>query len=615
MAIHINTEFLKDKLHRNKQGDFDFQRRRHPQWTENYELYRDTVIVNRLTQRQSVNIPLMKETVKTILAGIDDDSKIEYEELDNDEQKQIFFNEYWTWTADQNKLELKDVVDKKQVLLYGRSFWKMNIVDGAFYSEVIDPQDILVDRYCDPTDIETAQHLIHQHIFRNLKDVQNNPLYDQQAVQRIGMQYATEGGLIKAAENTQSMIEKNQRMKDMGDVYADFPEVGETIIELNEHYVKLWDEEKKEFVLHLVTMADQEILLNKPLKEILNIDFFPFVTWADDLERTDFWSDAWGDVVRTPNKILNAYFSQMVENRTMRNFGMNYYDSTMQGFVPQSFEPQPWGWVPIPVPEGKKIADVFQKVDIPDLGRDSLDEMQFIIDLVERATAATDIQKGEPNKDEITLGEVKLLAANAQQRISSMSKFYRQARREFGDKWQRMVTANSDKLKPVKVFKKSYKGKMFSQDISPKDWKSEVGYNVRVVNSSEQDQKNLDTVQKLGAIKQLYPHNIPLARILEEKLLDVANVSPEQKKEVMDFEKQAAKQAQAQAQPGQTAPSVSISFKDLPPAGKIQAAKEAGINLGPQDFGQAPQQPQPGQAPNPAQQPQAVTSPPQPTYA
>jgi hypothetical protein len=244
----------------------------------------------------------------------------------------------------------------------------------------------------------------------------------------------------------------------------------------------------------------------------------------------------------------------MVENRTMRNFGMNYYDSSgMQGFAPQSFEPQPWGWVPIPVPEGKNLADVYQKVEIPDL-KDSMDEMQFIIDLVERATAATDIQKGEPNKDEITLGEVKLLAANAQQRISSMSKFYRQARKEFGEKWQKLVMANADKLKAVKVFKKSYKGKMFSKDLKPGDWKSESGYNVRVVQQAEQDQKNLDTVQKLGAIKQLYPNNIPLARILEEKLLDIANVSPEQKKEVMDFEKQAAQQPQPGQQPGQAQP-------------------------------------------------------------
>jgi hypothetical protein len=44
------------------QTELDADRRRrkhwHSQWTENYQLYRDTVIINRLTQRQSVNVPL-----------------------------------------------------------------------------------------------------------------------------------------------------------------------------------------------------------------------------------------------------------------------------------------------------------------------------------------------------------------------------------------------------------------------------------------------------------------------------------------------------------------------------------------------------------------------------
>jgi hypothetical protein len=36
---------------RNIQSAAQYRERRHPQWTENYRLYRDTVITNRLTQR------------------------------------------------------------------------------------------------------------------------------------------------------------------------------------------------------------------------------------------------------------------------------------------------------------------------------------------------------------------------------------------------------------------------------------------------------------------------------------------------------------------------------------------------------------------------------------
>ena len=51
----VNYKDLKLKLDKNEQADHDFQKRRHEQWTENYQLYRDKVIVNRLTQRQSIN--------------------------------------------------------------------------------------------------------------------------------------------------------------------------------------------------------------------------------------------------------------------------------------------------------------------------------------------------------------------------------------------------------------------------------------------------------------------------------------------------------------------------------------------------------------------------------
>ena len=54
-------------ISKNLEADRRWRERRHSQWTTNYELYRDTVITNRLLQRQSVNVPYMKKTVKTYL--------------------------------------------------------------------------------------------------------------------------------------------------------------------------------------------------------------------------------------------------------------------------------------------------------------------------------------------------------------------------------------------------------------------------------------------------------------------------------------------------------------------------------------------------------------------
>lgn len=88
----------------------------------------------------------------------------------------------------------------------------------------------------------------------------------------------------------------------------------------------------------------------KPLRDILGINEYTWVTWASDVERTDFWSDGMADVVRTPNQILNVYFSQMIENGVLRGYGMNFYDATAkEGWSPVGYTPSPFGFSPLPV--------------------------------------------------------------------------------------------------------------------------------------------------------------------------------------------------------------------------------------------------------------------------
>ena len=105
----------------------DFQERKHLDWNENYELYRNKVRTNRLTQRQAVNIPLMKETVKTLHASIDDPPNVDWKELSGDEMKELVYQEIWNDQFKKKKFEWVDALDKKNVLLYGLSTKKLNI--------------------------------------------------------------------------------------------------------------------------------------------------------------------------------------------------------------------------------------------------------------------------------------------------------------------------------------------------------------------------------------------------------------------------------------------------------------------------------------------------------
>ncbi len=538
----IDTNALEIKLKAHYTSASDWQKRRHNDWKENYELYRDKVIVNRLIQRQSVNIPLMKETIRTILAHVDDAPSIFFENLSNNKQKEIFFNELWDYHFKEDKLELKDIVDKKQVCLYGISSKRLLVENGRIATEILDSYDIVFDRYTDPTDIDaTNMATIVRHIYRTLSSLEKNPFYDKGALNELRTFYATEKGIIKATENVESLTAKNQRAQDMGSPDVNNPEVGEIYVELNHYYVRLWNEDVKEMEYFFVVKAEDKILMTKPLEEVLGEtsdhywkNHLPIITWGDDIERNDIYPDGVADIIRTPNKIANAWFSQLVENRTLRSFGMNFYDNTADtGFVPQTWTPTPWGWYPLP----GKPDDIVKRVDIPDL-KDSMEELSFLIGLVERATATSSQEKGQTSQGSVTLGEVKLAIEKATERITSMAKFYRLANEEYAIKWSKLVESNADILDGVKLFKKSAKVNFFEKQINPKDWKDELGYRVRVVNTAQKEQDDLKQLEKLSAVSQKFPDNVPLNEIIQEKMLNIVNLSTDERKRVLNFEKE-----------------------------------------------------------------------------
>src|ERR1043165_922768 len=154
-----------EMLRNNKKDGYNYRYRRTFDWDENYELYRDKVQVNRLTQRQSVNIPLMKQSVRTLLKDVDDMPVLLFKNRDNNKQAEVYKNEYWKKTVEHNKMDLQDILDKRQVFLFGRSFDQWQIGDGMVKMTVQDPMDILVSRYVDPFDLNTSRFLIHTHIF------------------------------------------------------------------------------------------------------------------------------------------------------------------------------------------------------------------------------------------------------------------------------------------------------------------------------------------------------------------------------------------------------------------------------------------------------------------
>jgi len=539
----ITTDPDMEVIQLEKESAYEFRKRRHGEWKENYTLSRNKVVTNRLTQRQSVNIPLMKYALASLMKEIDEPPEIYFKNLDNNEQKEVYFNERWKKTFEDEKVSIKDIIDKKQAVTYGRTFKKLNIEGGKPTIEIIDPQDMLVQRFVDPANLDSANILIQTDIYRTLTEITKNPDYKGAGKTKLRTYYSEQLETLEQDDTMNKIMEKNQRMSDMGLADAFAPKLGETYIELNEVYRKEYSEEEGEDIIFIYTVAvpgGMVIELRKQkLHEVLGktvdnfwYDHFPYNSWATDPERTDFWSDAPADTLRGTNQILNSFFSQLIENRTLRNYNMHYYDSSNEEFVPQTFDPVPWGWYPLP----GKPSDVMETVEVPDLS-ESIDEIDYIIKMAEKAVAATSAQTGTVESRDVTLGEVELALANAEDRIRSIALYYTEGWKDFGKKYIKMLEGAGDDLEPVTIVKEGRLGrKIYQKEISPKSWATKSGYIVEVLMRGEKDERDLDMIQKLNASIQSMPTNAPLKQIYNNKLLRFAGLGIEEIQQVQEYE-------------------------------------------------------------------------------
>ena len=526
------------KLTEEKRSGFELQKRKHDDWTENYELYRNKVKTNRLTQRQAVNIPLMKETVKTLLSKIDDAPNVDWKELTGDEQKELIYQEIWNTNNKDNNLELIDILDKKNVLLYGLSTKKLNITKTGVITEVLDVYDVFFDPLMNAWDIDSARFIIQQNIFRSIRDILADDRYTKEGKEELKIWADSSAGILQGNKTKEEWEKKMERLKSMGvdnnqfALYAG----GDRIVNLTEHYTKIWDSKTKKFVKRVIVYADDTVeLLNETLEDLIGVDEWPFVVWSEDPETTDIYPDAVADLVRTPNKVLNVWFSQMIENRTLKNFQMHWFLPN-QNYTPQTYTPG--AGVMLPAPPGDDINKVIKPVEISGLD-DTLTAITAVINMVERGTGATAIEKGQSESGQQTLGEINVLVGKAQERTTAMAKFYRLAWYRYAKKWDALMQSNAPKF--MKLYKQSHSGKMVEKRIFTNDWKS--SYEPIVSSSSEQEANDTKSIQKFMFVMSQFPNNVALRKIAQKRELEILDLTPEELKQVEEGEDKAQQQA------------------------------------------------------------------------
>lgn len=533
----IDDEVIIEQHRREKDDSIRFKERRTEQWNENYLLYRDKVITNRLTQRQPVNIPVIRETIQSWMSKIDEEPQLSFSARGRDKRDkrgEVYVNEMWDFTYDAEKLELKDNMEKKIVGLQGRSFKYWYFAEGQVKCSVIDPYDVDIDPRVNPFDLNTATYINHKNIFIPLRRILSNPSYRPEGKAQLKQYIDSKQGVMLAASNQEEYEMRQARLRDLGAHNYDEYRASDVLVELNRSFKLIWVAAENKFVRHLiVTAMDSVVLYAKPLKEAIGIDFLPWVTWASDPDINDIWSDGPADSTRTINKVINMYFSQDLENRTYRNFGMYFYNTQNGAFQPQAFEAKPFGMYGVP----GNPDEVIKQMQIEPLA-DTSAAIEYLKNLVQSSLAQTPSERGEQLKSRTTLGEVQLNLQASKGRNEVVTKQYRSAWEESGRIWYELMKNNAVGTKTL--FKRAKNGEMYTKEISPSDWKVPAGYEAKVVLKSEREQNDDIEFQKLQFIKQSFANNLTAIRIARRKELELLGWDPDEIDEVMQAEEQQA---------------------------------------------------------------------------
>jgi hypothetical protein len=530
MQDNLNNDILIDQNKREKEESVKFKERRFDQWNENYTLFRDKVSINRLTQRQAVNLPIIRETIQSWVSKIDEPPILKFESRGRDgssKNGEIILNELWGYYFDKLKLDILDNMEKKIVGLQGRAFKKWGWAKGEIFCDVIDPYDIDIDPRANPLDLNSADHVIHKNIFRPLRNILANKTYLPEGKQQLKQYLDSKQGILAQAHTDEDFEKRRERLELLGVTNYDDFRASDVMVELNESYKLIWVEAEKRFVRHLIVFAaDGAILYKKPLKDAIGITDIPIITWASDPDLNDIWSDGIADNVRTINKVINMYMSQDLESRTYRNFGMYFFNTLNGTFTPRSFTPAPFGMYGVP----GKPSEIIEQMRIEPLN-DTANQIGFLKDLIQSSVAQTPTERGVQDNKNATLGEVQLQFQQSQSRNEVVAKNYRTAWKESGKIFYDLLNANSSGS--MTLYKKGNDGSYLPKEVKPTDWQDPKGYECKVVLKQEQDETSDFDLKKLAYVKQSFQDNPIALKIAKKKELELLDWKQNEIDEVM----------------------------------------------------------------------------------
>lgn len=284
-------------------------------WKINEALYYSRKVVTE-SSRANVDLGQMGAFVHTILAKIDEPLTFKFTKRKNAQLERVkYLNALKVTDQSRGSWDIKDIVGKKQALIYGRAIYSYfaDSQDGyCSHLDNVDVYDFLIDPSAGGIDIENAQYLGDYGVVldkEQLKEGVKSKIYLKTETERL-----IEGS-GNTTEKPQEEVNKQNRTYDTN-VWTPDKNIG------NPNLYKFWrwgtTYEGQRYYL-LLTERGATAIEVCPIEEKFESGLWWYWTWAAFPDLTEFWTPSFCDYVREIFMAQATSVNQLLDNAEQIN--------------------------------------------------------------------------------------------------------------------------------------------------------------------------------------------------------------------------------------------------------------------------------------------------------
>lgn len=392
----------------------DYKQGKVKNWKTNEDLYYSRK-VSPQQSRTNVDLGQMSSFVHTLLSKIDNPLIFKFVKRKESQLKRVkYLNALRVTDQQKDDWDIKDIVGKKQAIIYGRAIYSYSASSDNGYKanlENVDVYDFLVDPAGGGIDLEKANYMGRYGVVKSkseLKEGIKNKTYIKTETTRLI------DGSGNADSESQEDVNKHNRTQST-EVWQQNKEMS------GKHRFKFWEWyttfEGKRYYLLLQEDGGVAIRLEE-LTDVFESNLWPFWTWAAFPDLTEFWTPSFCDYVREIFMAQAVSINQMLDNAEQINKPQKLVNVSA---VPNLSELKYRRDGYIKVSKDIDLNKAVQTLEVPSIDT-PLQVFELLDGIQEKSSGVTAGAKGTSDEDKVGIYEGN--QANAADRFGFLNKSY-----------------------------------------------------------------------------------------------------------------------------------------------------------------------------------------------